>query len=205
MLASTITITSERSKLVDFIQPFAHVHLRVIIQEPRVRHRLEREERHRDARKTGVHKHPFHWEYRFDVFEPFAPETWATASAFIVIVSGHVAVLTSSRQLERVVTKTCKKSLCCASSCKLRGLKQTEALCLSPLYLQVWLFMWLVNYFNPYEYGYQYRHGLKDGDEDKARLFNTSGAFWFVTGTLQWQGVSACHDVTIAIHVRSFE
>ena len=94
-------------------------------------------------------------------------------------------------------------SLYSASSCILRGLRQTEALCPRPLYLQVWLFMWLVNYFNPYEYGYQYRHGLKDGDEDKARLFNTSGSFWFVTGTLQWQGMSACHDVTM--YVRSFE
>jgi len=50
----------------------------------------------------------------------------------------------------------------------------------------VWLFMWMMNKFNPYEYGERYERGLSDADE--ASMFNVTGSFWFAFTLLNWQG-----------------
>ena len=52
--------------------------------------------------------------------------------------------------------------------------------------LQVWLFLWLMNRYNPYEYGERKRRNL--ASEEEASLFNITGSFWFMFTILQWQG-----------------
>jgi hypothetical protein len=52
--------------------------------------------------------------------------------------------------------------------------------------LQVWLFLWLMNRYNPYEYGERRRRKLASDEE--ASLFSVSGSFWYTFTILQWQG-----------------
>lgn len=50
----------------------------------------------------------------------------------------------------------------------------------------VWLFLWLMNRFNPYEYGERYKRNLATADESE--MFSLTGSLWYTFTILQWQG-----------------
>ena len=73
MVAGPIHITADRLSKVDFLHPFAHAKISAIIQKPHVR--------------TKIEGGDSHWDYQFNIGEPFAPETWVTATAMLIVVS----------------------------------------------------------------------------------------------------------------------
>ena len=59
------------------------------------------------------------------------------------------------------------------------------------LCFEVWLFFWLMNTFNPYEYGERHKRNM--ASEEEAGFFSLTGSLWFTFTTLQWQGTYCAH------------
>jgi hypothetical protein len=67
--AAPLTITAERERFVDFVKPFAHLGLTVLIKRPEY--------------KTD-------WPYDFHILKPLAPAVWLSAVIAMIVVSrGH--------------------------------------------------------------------------------------------------------------------
>lgn len=121
--ATAMTITSRRSEVVDFIQPFAHVGISVIIQKP---HR-----KNMAANQTLEE----YFNLNFDIFKPLSAEVWITITVLAIVV---------------------------------------------------WLFNWLMNRYNPYEYGERQKRNL--ATEEESELFSLTGSLWYTFSLMQWQG-----------------
>ena len=64
--------------------------------------------------------------------------------------------------------------------------------------MQVGLFLWLMNMYNPYEWAGRYSIGL--ADHHHAELFNLAGSLWFAFTAMQWQGVYSCRKTACYSH-----
>ena len=67
--AAPLTITALRERDVDFVKPFAHLGLTVLIKKP-----VWKSER----------------PYNFDIFEPLAPSVWLSAVIAMIVVRWHI-------------------------------------------------------------------------------------------------------------------
>ena len=87
MLAAPMTITSGRENKLDFIQPFSHVYITAIIQDPAVKER----------------EYPYTPELKhlpnFDILKPFSSGVWCSVILFFLLVISMHKIKTFARAL----------------------------------------------------------------------------------------------------------
>ena len=67
--ASPLVITAAREEVIDFVKPFAHLGLTVLLKRP-------------DLKNNSID-----WPYDFDVVKPLSAEVWLTCVVSMIVVS----------------------------------------------------------------------------------------------------------------------